>query len=154
MGSYTALVGDPSGRSQTRPTLTEAEVHANAQTYLDQFFKVVDKSKTEVRWNGDWFKTMSFVDVLRLTSRFTVARMLERDDFDIRFTKGEPISVHELLYPLMQAYDSVMVRADIEIGATEQKFNLLTGRDIQAAYDVEPQVILTLPVLEGLDHFA
>src|SRR5437867_12095200 len=151
VGSYTALVGDPSGRSQTRPTLTEAEVHANAQTYLDQFFKVVDKSKTEVRWNGDWFKTMSFVDVLRLTSRFTVARILERDDFDIRFTKGEPISVHELLYPLMQAYDSVMVRADIEIGATEQKFNLLTGRDIQAAYDVEPQVILTLPVLEGLD---
>src|SRR5438093_6155174 len=151
VGSYTALVGDPSGGSQTRPTLTEAEVHANAQTYLDQFFKVVDKSKTEVRWNGDWFKTMSFMDVLRLTSRFTVARMLERDDFDIRFTKGEPISVHELLYPLMQAYDSVMVRADIEIGATEQKFNLLTGRDIQAAYDVEPQVILTLPVLEGLD---
>jgi len=151
VGSYTALVGDPSGRSQTRPTLTEAEVHANPQTYLDQFFKVVDKSKTEVRWNGDWFKTMSFMDVLRLTSRFTVARMLERDDFDIRFTKGEPISVHELLYPLMQAYDSVMVRADIEIGATEQKFNLLTGRDIQAAYDVEPQVILTLPVLEGLD---
>jgi len=151
VGSYTALVGDPSGRSQTRPTLTEEKVHANAQTYLDQFFKVVDKSKTEVRWNGEWFKTMSFVDVLRLTSRFTVARMLERDDFEIRFTKGEPISVHELLYPLMQAYDSVIVRADIEIGATEQKFNLLTGRDIQAAYDVEPQVILTLPVLEGTD---
>jgi tyrosyl-tRNA synthetase len=151
VGSYTALVGDPSGRSQTRPTLTEEEVHANAQTYLDQFFKVVDKSKTEVRWNGEWFKTMSFVDVLRLTSRFTVARMLERDDFEIRFKKGEPISVHELLYPLMQAYDSVVVRADIEIGATEQKFNLLTGRDIQAAYDVEPQVILTLPVLEGTD---
>ena len=151
VGSYTALVGDPSGRSQTRPTLTEEKVHANAQTYLDQFFKVVDKSKTEVRWNGEWFKTMSFVDVLRLTSRFTVARMLERDDFEIRFKKGEPISVHELLYPLMQAYDSVIVRADIEIGATEQKFNLLTGRDIQAAYDVEPQVILTLPVLEGTD---
>ena len=151
VGSYTALVGDPSGRSQTRPTLTEEEIHANAQTYLDQFFKVVDKSKTEVRWNGEWFKTMSFVDVLRLTSRFTVARILERDDFEIRFKKGEPISVHELLYPLMQAYDSVIVRADIEIGATEQKFNLLTGRDIQSAYDVEPQVILTLPVLEGTD---
>jgi tyrosyl-tRNA synthetase len=151
VGSYTALVGDPSGRSQTRPTLTEEEVRANAQTYLDQFFKVVDKSKTEVRWNGEWFKTMSFVDVLRLTSRFTVARILERDDFEIRFKKGEPISVHELLYPLMQAYDSVIVRADIEIGATEQKFNLLTGRDIQSAYDVEPQVILTLPVLEGTD---
>ncbi len=151
VGSYTALVGDPSGRSQTRPTLSEEEVQANAQTYLDQFFKVVDKSKTEVRWNGDWFKSMSFVDVLKLTSRFTVARMLERDDFEIRFTKGEPICVHELLYPLMQAYDSVVIRADIEIGATEQKFNLLTGRDIQAAYDVEPQVVLTLPVLEGLD---
>src|SRR5882672_11155494 len=151
VGSYTALVGDPSGRSQTRPTLTEEEVNANAQTYLDQFFKVVDKSRTEVRWNGEWFKAMSFVDVLRLTSRFTVARILERDDFEIRFKKGEPISVHELLYPLMQAYDSVIVRADIEIGATEQKFNLLTGRDIQAAYDVEPQVILTLPVLEGTD---
>src|SRR5882762_5986803 len=151
VGSYTALVGDPSGRSQTRPTLTEEEVNANAQTYLDQFFKVVDKSRTEVRWNGEWFKAMSFVDVLRLTSRFTVARILERDDFSIRFKAGEPISVHELLYPLMQAYDSVIIRADVEIGATEQKFNLLTGRDIQAAYDIEPQVILTLPVLEGLD---
>src|SRR5258705_5876378 len=151
VGSYTALVGDPSGRSQTRPTLTEEEVNANAQTYLDQFFKVVDKSRTEVRWNGEWFKTMSFVDVLRLTSRFTVARILERDDFSIRFKGGEPISVHELLYPLMQAYDSVVIRADVEIGATEQKFNLLAGRDIQTAYDVEPQVILTLPVLEGLD---
>jgi tyrosyl-tRNA synthetase len=151
VGSYTALVGDPSGRSQTRPTLTEEEVNANAQTYLDQFFKVVDRSRTEVRWNGEWFKAMSFVDVLRLTSRFTVARILERDDFSIRFKAGEPISVHELLYPLMQAYDSVVIRADVEIGATEQKFNLLAGRDIQTAYDVEPQVILTLPVLEGLD---
>jgi tyrosyl-tRNA synthetase len=151
VGSYTALVGDPSGRSQTRPTLTEEEVNANAQTYLDQFFKVVDKARTEVRWNGEWFKAMSFVDVLRLTSRFTVARILERDDFSIRFKAGEPISVHELLYPLMQAYDSVVIRADVEIGATEQKFNLLAGRDIQTAYDVEPQVILTLPVLEGLD---
>ncbi|TMQ62467.1 MAG: tyrosine--tRNA ligase [Candidatus Eisenbacteria bacterium] len=125
VGSYTALVGDPSGRSETRPNLTEDAVLQNAQTYMDQFFKVVDKDRTEVRWNGEWFKTMSFVDVLRLTSRFTVA--------------------------LMQAYDSVVIRADVEIGATEQKFNLLTGRDIQAAYDVEPQVILTLPVLEGTD---
>src|SRR6267378_154380 len=151
VGSYTALVGDPSGRSATRPTLTEETVNANAQTYLDQFFKVVDKERTEVRWNGDWFKAMSFVDVLKLTSRFTVARILERDDFSIRFKQGEPISVHELLYPLMQAYDSVIIRADVEIGATEQKFNLLAGRDIQAAYGVEPQVILTLPVLEGTD---
>src|SRR6267143_7131913 len=151
VGSYTALVGDPSGRSETRPTLTEAAVLANAQTYLDQFFKVVDKDRTEVRWNGEWFKAMSFVDVLRLTSRFTVARILERDDFSIRFKAGEPISVHELLYPLMQAYDSVVILADVEIGATEQKFNLLAGRDIQAAYGVEQQVILTLPVLEGTD---
>jgi len=151
VGNYTALVGDPSGRSQTRPTLSEAEVMAHAQTYLDQFFKVVDKARTEVRWNGDWFKPMSFVDILRLTSRFTVARMLERDDFEKRYKAGEPISVHEFLYPLMQAYDSVVVKADVEIGATEQKFNLLAGRDIQTAYGVEPQAIVTLPVLEGLD---
>jgi len=151
VGSYTALVGDPSGRSQTRPTLTEEQVLAHAQTYLDQFFRVVDRVRTEIRWNGEWFKEMSFADLLRLTSRFTVARMLERDDFEKRFRAGEPISVHELLYPLMQAYDSVVIRADVEIGATEQKFNLLTGRDIQSAYGVEPQVILTLPVLEGTD---
>ncbi|HZI89485.1 MAG TPA: tyrosine--tRNA ligase, partial [Candidatus Polarisedimenticolia bacterium] len=151
VGSYTALVGDPSGRSQTRPTISEEQVNANARTYLDQFFKVVDKARTEVRWNGEWFQPMSFLDILRLTSRFTVARILERDDFSIRFKSGEPISVHELLYPLMQAYDSVVIRSDVEIGATEQKFNLLCGRYIQAAYDVEPQVILTLPVLEGLD---
>ena len=151
VGSYTALVGDPSGRNKTRPRLTEEAVAANAQTYLDQFFKIVDKSKTEVRWNGEWFSEMRFTDLLHLTSQFTVARMLERDDFQERFKANEPIGVHELFYPLMQAYDSVMIRADIEIGATEQKFNLLTGRDIQIAYGVEPQVILTLPVLEGLD---
>lgn len=151
VGSYTALVGDPSGRSDTRPTLSESDVMTNAQTYLDQFFKVVDKARTEVRWNGDWFKPMSFVEILQLASRLTVARMLERDDFEKRYKAGEPISIHEFLYPLMQAYDSVVVRADVEIGATEQKFNLLAGRDIQSAYGVEPQVILTLPVLEGLD---
>jgi len=151
VGSYTALVGDPSGRNKTRPRLTEEEVSSNAQTYLDQFFKIVDKSKTEVRWNGEWFSTMRFTDLLHLTSQFTVARMLERDDFHERFKAGEPIGVHELFYPLMQAYDSVVIKADVEIGATEQKFNLLTGRDIQIAYGVEPQVILTLPVLEGLD---
>src|SRR5687767_4398472 len=151
VGSYTALVGDPSGRNKTRPRLSEAEVNANAQTYLDQFFKVVDKERTEVRWNGEWFSAMRFTDVLHLTSQFTVARILERDDFDQRFKAGEPISVHELFYPLMQAYDSVVIRADVEIGATEQKFNLLTGRDIQIAYGLEPQIVLTLPVLEGLD---
>lgn len=151
VGNYTALVGDPSGRSATRPVLTEDQVMANAQTYLDQFFKVVDKERTEVRWNGDWFKTMSFLEILRLTSQMTIARILERDDFEKRFEAGDPIGVHELLYPLMQAYDSVMIHADVEIGATEQKFNLLTGRDIQMAYGQAPQVILTLPVLEGTD---
>jgi len=151
VGSYTALVGDPSGRSATRPPLTEDQVMANAQTYMEQFFKVVDRDRTEVHWNGDWFKKMSFVDILKLASQVTVARILERDDFEKRYKAGEPIAVHELLYPLMQAYDSVVVRADVEIGATEQKFNLLTGRDIQGAYGMEPQVILTTPVLEGLD---
>lgn len=151
VGSYTALVGDPSGRSATRPSLGEDQVMANAKTYMEQFFKVVDKERTEVHWNGDWFKKMAFVDILKLASHVTVARILERDDFEKRYKAGEPISIHELLYPLMQAYDSVMIRADVEIGATEQKFNLLTGRDIQAAYGMEPQVILTTPVLEGLD---
>lgn len=151
VGSYTALVGDPSGRSQTRPRLTEQEVARNAETYLDQFFRVVDRGRTEVRWNGDWFRTMSFTDMLQLMAQFTVARMLERDDFEKRYRAGEPISIHEFLYPLMQAYDSVVIHADVEIGATEQKFNLLAGRDIQVAYGQEPQVILTLPVLEGLD---
>ena len=151
VGSYTALVGDPSGRSATRPRLTEEEVRAHAQTYLDQFFKVVDRAKTEVRWNGDWFSEMKFTEILHLAAQFTVARMLERDDFEKRYRAGEPISVHEFLYPLMQAYDSVVIRSDVEIGATEQKFNLLAGRDIQMAYGQEPQAVLTLPVLEGLD---
>jgi tyrosyl-tRNA synthetase len=151
VGSYTALVGDPSGRSQTRPRLTEDEVTANARTYLDQFFKVVDPDRTEVRWNGDWFRGMSFLDIMHLAAQVTVARLLERDDFQERFRAREPISIHELFYPLMQGYDSVAIRADVELGATEQKFNLLTGRDIQTAYGMEPQVILTLPVLEGLD---
>ncbi len=151
VGSYTALVGDPSGRSQTRPQLTEDEVAAHAKTYLDQFFKVVDPRRTEVRRNGDWFRGMSFLDLMHLAGQVTVARLLERDDFEARFRAREPIGVHELFYPLMQGYDSVAIRADVELGATEQKFNLLTGRDIQTAYGMEPQVILTLPVLEGVD---
>jgi tyrosyl-tRNA synthetase len=151
VGNYTSLIGDPSGRSKTRPRLTEEQVAANAQTYLDQFFKVVDKERTEVRWNGDWIRPMTFTEILNLAAQFTVARLLERDDFEERFKAREPIGLHELLYPLMQGYDSVAIRADIEIGATEQKFNLLTGRDIQVAFGMEPQVILTLPVLEGLD---
>ena len=151
VGDFTALVGDPSGRSQTRPTLSDEEVRTNALTYLDQFSKVVDPKRTEIRWNGEWLRSMTFSAVIRLASRMTVARILERDDFAKRHKAGEPISVHELLYPLTVAYDSVVIRADVEIGATEQKYNLLTGRDIQTAYGVEPQVILTLPVLEGTD---
>ena len=151
VGDYTARVGDPSGRSATRPQLSGVEVGKNAVTYLDQFFKVLDKNKTEVRKNGDWFAPMSFEYVLKLLSHFTVARMLERDDFEKRYKAGSPISVHELLYPIMQAYDSVAVEADLEIGATEQKFNLLTGRQLQEEFSQEPQVVLTLPILVGTD---
>jgi tyrosyl-tRNA synthetase len=151
VGDYTARVGDPSGRSATRPQLSGVEVEKNAVTYLDQFFKVLDKNKTEVRKNGDWFAPMSFEYVLKLLSHFTVARMLERDDFEKRYKAGSPISVHELLYPIMQAYDSVAVEADLEIGATEQKFNLLAGRQLQEEFSQEPQVVLTLPILVGTD---
>ena len=151
VGDYTARVGDPSGRSATRPQLSAKEVEENATTYLAQFFKVLDKSKTEVRRNGEWFAPMSFEYILTLLSHFTVARMLERDDFEKRYKAGNPISVHELLYPIMQAYDSVAIEADIEIGATEQKFNLLAGRQLQEEFGQEPQVILTLPVLVGMD---
>jgi tyrosyl-tRNA synthetase len=151
IGDYTALVGDPSGRSATRPQLPYETIMENAKTYQKQFFKILDESKTEVHYNGEWFEKMSFRDIMVLAARMTVARVLERDDFDKRYKAGNPISVHELLYPLMQAYDSVAIRADVEIGATEQKFNLLTGREIQADYGVRPQMILTLPVLVGVD---
>jgi tyrosyl-tRNA synthetase len=151
IGDYTALVGDPSGRSATRPQLPYEKIMANAETYQKQFFKILDESKTEVHFNGEWFSRMSFRDIMVLAARLTVARVLERDDFDKRFKAGNPISVHELLYPLMQAYDSVAIKADVEIGATEQKFNLLTGREIQTDYGVRPQLILTLPVLVGVD---
>lgn len=151
VGDYTARVGDPSGRSATRPQLSGVEVEKNAATYMSQFFKVLDKRKTEVRKNGEWFAPMSFEYVLKLLSHFTVARMLERDDFEKRYKSGSPISVHELLYPIMQAYDSVAVEADLEIGATEQKFNLLAGRQLQEEFSQEPQVVLTLPILVGTD---
>jgi tyrosyl-tRNA synthetase len=151
VGDYTGMIGDPSGRSATRPRLTPEEVNANAQTYLEQFFKVLDKSQTEVRKNGEWFAKMPFSEVMYLASQITVSRMLERDDFDKRFKSEVPISIHEMFYPLMQAYDSVAIDADIEIGGTDQKFNLLTGRQIQEAYGKEPQVILTLPILVGTD---
>lgn len=151
IGDYTSLVGDPSGQSSTRPRLTYDEIMKNSETYQEQFFKILDKSKTEIVFNGDWFKKMNFVEIMQLASKFTVARLLERDDFTKRLEKETPISIHELFYPLMQGYDSVAIKADVEIGATEQKFNLLAGRTIQEAYGVKPQVILTMPILVGLD---
>jgi len=151
IGDYTGMVGDPSGLSETRPQLTFDEIRRNAQTYQEQFFRVVDESKTEVHYNGEWFSRMSFQEIMRLASNFTVARILERDDFSKRYKEQIPISIHELFYPLMQAYDSVMIEADVEIGGTEQKFNLLAGRQIQEVYGQKPQVILTMPVLAGTD---
>lgn len=151
VGDYTALVGDPSGQSATRPQLSHDQIMKNAETYQEQFFKILDRSKTEVVFNGDWFKKMGFVEVMHLASMYTVARILERDDFTLRLKANTPISVHELLYPLMQGYDSVAMRADLELGATEQTFNLLTGRTIQEAYGQEPQCILTMPILVGTD---
>jgi tyrosyl-tRNA synthetase len=151
VGDYTAMVGDPSGRSATRPRLSHDEIVAHAETYQSQFFKILDKSKTEVRFNGEWFKEMAFTDIMELAAKFTVARIIERDDFSKRFETGVPISIHELFYPLMQGYDSVAIKADVEIGGTDQKFNLLVGRTIQEAYDVKPQAILTMPILVGLD---
>ena len=151
VGDYTAMVGDPSGQSKTRPRLTYDEVMSNAETYQKQFFNILDKSKSEVRYNGEWFKKMSFAEVMELASKYTLARILERDDFEKRYKNGIPISIHELFYPLMQAYDSVAVESDVEIGGTDQKFNLLVGRTIQEAYNKKAQAILTMPILVGLD---
>ncbi len=172
VGDYTALVGDPSGRNSTRPQLEPEVIESNARTYLEQFFKVVDASRTEVRRNSEWFAPMGMIDVIRLCARYTVARMLERDDFSKRWAANQPISVHELLYPIMQGFDSVMIRSDVELGATEQKFNLLVGRALQEDYArgempwcekfipdavktlpvTRPgQNILTLPILVGTD---
>lgn len=151
IGDYTAMVGDPSGRSATRPTLTHEQIMRNAQTYQEQFFKILDREKTEVRSNGEWFSKMEFAEIMELATHFTVARMLERDDFTKRLKAGTPISIHELFYPLLQGYDSVAIKADVEIGATEQTFNLLAGRTIQEAYGVRPQIVLTMPILVGLD---
>ncbi len=150
VGDYTAMIGDPSGRSKTRPRLTREKVEANARTYLEQFAKIVDPRKAEIRRNGEWFSKFSFIDTLNLTAHTTVARILERDDFDKRFSAREPISVHELIYPLMQAYDSVAISADVELGGTEQKFNLLLGRQMQEHHGKEAQVAVTVPILEGI----
>ncbi len=154
VGDYTGMVGDPSQRSETRPRLTREQVLRNAETYKRQFFKVLDPARTEVRENGEWFAPMRFEEIMSLAARLTVARLLERDDFEARMSKGLPISLHELFYPLMQGYDSVAIRSDIEIGGTEQKFNLLVGRQMQQEFGQEPQIILTLPILEGIDGVA
>ncbi|MCX8029370.1 MAG: tyrosine--tRNA ligase [Brevinematales bacterium] len=151
IGDFTAMVGDPSGRSTTRKRLSRTEVIENAKTYQEQLFKILDKSKTEVVYNSEWFDKITFEEILNLTSRYTVARMLERDDFEKRYKSGIPISIMEFLYPLMQGYDSIMVKADVEIGGTDQKFNLLVGRELQVEYGYEPQVVITLPLLEGTD---
>ena len=151
IGDYTACVGDPTGRNATRPTLTHDEVRRNAEGYLQQAWKVLDRDRTEVVYNGDWFSRMSFLDVIGLCARTTVARQLERDDFSKRYRAGTPISVHEFVYPLMQAYDSVEVKADLELGGTDQTFNLLLGRDLMRQEGMEPQVCLTMPLLVGTD---
>ncbi len=151
IGNYTALVGDPSGRDQTRAALTQEQVEANARDYLLQVSKVIDINKTEVTRNGDWFQKFSFLDVLDLTRKITMQRMLERDDFTKRLKAGTPIYLHECLYPLMQGWDSVEIKADVELGGSEQLFSLMVGRDLQRGAGQEPQICLTLPILRGLD---
>jgi tyrosyl-tRNA synthetase len=151
IGDWTARIGDPSGQNATRPQLTKEEVTSAAKTYLDQAWKILDQDETEIRYQSEWFDKMRLEDVLQLTSRYTVARMLARDDFAKRTREGRPVGMHELLYPLLQAYDSVAVKSDLELGGTDQTFNLLVGRDIQEAYGQPPQDIQTMPLLEGLD---
>lgn len=150
-GTATAMVGDPSGRDKTRPTLTREQVERNKQTYKEQVRRLLDMDRAEERQNGEWFDGMTFMDGVRLSGRYTVARILERDSFQKRYTAGQPISVHEMMYPLMQGWDSVELRADIELGGTDQLFNLLVGRDLQREEGQEPQICITTPILEGLD---
>jgi len=151
IGDFTAMVGDPTGQSETRPPLTREQVNANAETYLEQVFKILDRNKTEIRYNSEWLDKLSSYDIVRLCAKYRVARMLEREDFHTRLTNQQPISMHELLYPLLVAYDSVVLESDVELGATEQKFNLLMGREIQREYGQESQVAFTMPILVGLD---
>jgi tyrosyl-tRNA synthetase len=151
IGDFTGLIGDPSGRNATRPALTPEEVQANARTYQEQVFKILDPHSTRIDFNSRWFSKMSAADLVRIAGHYTVARMLERDDFSKRYKSGQPISIHEFLYPLAQGYDSVALQADVELGGTDQKFNLLVGRQLQEAYDQERQVVLTMPLLEGTD---
>jgi tyrosyl-tRNA synthetase len=151
VGDFTRRIGDPSGMSSTRALMSQADIERNMATYKDQVFKILDPEKTEVRFNSEWLGAMSFADVIHLTAKYTVARMLERDDFAKRYAEGRPISVLEFLYPLAQAYDSVAVQADVELGGADQLFNLLVGRDIQREYGQEPQVVMTVPLLIGID---
>ena len=151
IGDFTGLIGDPSGKSATRPALSPAEIQQNAMTYKQQVFKILNPDLTQICFNSDWHGNMSSADMIKLASKHTVARMLERDDFSKRFKSNQPISIHEFLYPLVQGYDSVAMKADVELGGTDQKFNLLVGREIQKSVGMEPQVILTMPILEGLD---
>ncbi|WP_027599089.1 tyrosine--tRNA ligase [Pseudomonas sp. MOIL14HWK12:I2] len=151
IGDFTGMIGDPSGKSATRPPLTREQVLENAETYKAQVFKILDPARTEVAFNATWMDQLSPADFIRLSSQYTVARMLERDDFSKRYAGNQPIAIHEFLYPLVQGYDSVALRADVELGGTDQKFNLLMGRELQRAYGQEAQCILTMPLLEGLD---
>src|ERR671916_2585135 len=151
VGDYTTRIGDPSGRSSERPILSDAEIDQSAQTYLDQAMVILDPERTEVRFNGEWLSKLSYAEVVRLARTITVARMLERDDFAKRYAAGEPISISELLYPLMQAYDSVAIEADVELGGTDQLYNLLAGREVMESYGLEPQVALTTPLLVSWD---
>jgi tyrosyl-tRNA synthetase len=151
IGDFTTLIGDPSGRNTTRPALSKEQIQANAQTYRDQAFKVLNPTKTELRYNSEWGDALGARGMIELAGKYTVARMMERDDFTKRYTSGQAISVHEFLYPLMQGYDSVALKSDLELGGTDQKFNLLMGRHLQTEYGQEPQCILTMPLLEGLD---
>lgn len=151
IGDFTAMIGDPTGKSKTRPALTLEETRSNGKTYVDQAMKILDSKQLEVVYNSEWLGKLSFSEVIALASKYTVAQLLERDDFTKRYRGGEPISVHEFLYPLSQAYDSVAIKSDIELGGTDQKFNLLVGREVMRAYGHSPQCILTLPILEGTD---
>ena len=151
IGDFTGMIGDPTGKNVTRKPLTKEEVLENAETYATQVFKVLDREKTKIRFNSEWMSALGSEGMIRLAAKYTVARMLERDDFENRYRSGQPIGIHELLYPLAQGYDSVMLETDVEMGGTDQKFNLLVGRHLQQHYGQEPQVIITLPLLEGLD---
>ncbi len=151
IGDFTGMIGDPTGKSETRKSLTPEEIKINAKTYLEQVYKILDKNKTTVMFNSEWMNQFSSTDMINLAARYTVARMIERDDFKKRLASNLPVSIHELLYPLIQGYDSVAMKADVELGGTDQKFNLLVGRDLQRAYQMTPQNIITLPLLEGTD---